>query len=185
VRVEILEEDGGNPLIPRFPPAEDGIELRANPEAVEEIAAARQYLPVRNFLDSVNGPESAFVTSNVSVKSDLSAVISAGSAYEFASQATIVFAAPLFNWELKYFVDLCSSLKELLERDTSGTVRALMRISPCDFTEESRRGFCLSIRLVADGNSAQQAELRWGLGLARVQQALLFRSRALKQQVAG
>ena len=78
-----------------------------------------------------------------------------------------------------------SGLKELLERDTADTVRAVLRISPCDFTAENRRGFCLSIRLVAEGSSAQQAELRWGLGLARIQQALLFRSRALKQQIAN
>jgi hypothetical protein len=185
VRVEILEEAGGNPPIPRFPPPGDNIDLRTNPEAVEKIAAARQYLPLRNFLDSVNGPESVFATSSVSVKSDLPTAVSAGSAYEFASQATIVFAVPLFNWDQKYYLELCAGLKELLERDSSGTVRGVLRISPCDFTEENRRGFCLSIRLVAEGSSAQQAELRWGLGLARVQQALLFRSRALKQQVSG
>jgi hypothetical protein len=36
----------------------------------------------------------------------------------------------------------------------------------------------------AEGSSAQQAELRWGLGPVRIQQALLFRSRALKQLIA-
>ena len=80
-------------------------------------------------------------------------------------------------------MDLSSGLKELLERDTANAARAVLRISPCDFTAENRRGFCLGIRLVAEGSSAQQAELRWGLGLARIQQALLFRSRALKQQI--
>ena len=81
-------------------------------------------------------------------------------------------------------MDLCSGLKELLERDTTDTARVTLRTSSCDFTTENRRGFCLSIRLVAEGSSAQQAELRWGLGLARIQQALLFRSRTLKQKIA-
>ena len=95
----------------------------------------------------------------------------------------IVFVDPSFNSERKIYADLASGLKELLERDSADTVRLVLRISACDFTAQNQVGFCLSIRLVAEGTSAQQAELRWGLGLARVQQALLFRSRALKQPI--
>jgi hypothetical protein len=36
--------------------------------------------------------------------------------------------------------------------------------------------------MVAHGESAEQAEIRRGLGLARLQQALLFRARVLRQQ---
>jgi hypothetical protein len=184
VRVEIVEEAEGQANVPAFPPEENYLDLRANPGAIEGIPEARQYLPLRNFLASVNGAESVFATSSAGTKSDLPAAVSAGPAYEFASQATIVFAAPSLNWEREHFVGLCSELKELLERDTANAARAVLRISPCDFTAENRRGFCLSIRLVAEGSSAQQAEMRWGLGLARIQQALLFRSRALKQHIA-
>jgi hypothetical protein len=95
-----------------------------------------------------------------------------------------VFAEPCLNWEHKHYADLCSRLKELLERDTAEATRAVLRIYSCDFAAQNRRRFYLSIRLVAAGSSAQQAELRWGLGLARIQQALLFRSRALKQKIA-
>jgi len=184
VRVEIVEETEGKAAAPVFPPDEDYLDLRVNPSAIEGISAARQYLPLRNFLTSVNGPESVFATASAATKADLPAAVSAGPAYEFASQATIVFAVPSLNWERRPYMDLCSGLKELLERDTANAARTVLRISSCDFTEENRRGFCLSIRLVAEGSSAQQAELRWGLGLARIQQALLFRSRALKQQIA-
>jgi hypothetical protein len=184
VRVEIVEETEGRAPAPVFPPGEGYFDLRADPQAIERIAAARQSPPLRNFLTSVNGAESIFATASASTKSDLPAAVSAGPAYEFASQARIVFAAPSLNLERQRYVDLGSGLKELLDRDLADAVRAVLRISPCDFTAENRRGFCLDIRLVAEGGSAQQAELRWGLGLARVQQALLFRSRALKQQVA-
>jgi hypothetical protein len=184
MRVEIVEEAEGNAPALVFPPGEKYLDLRANPEEIEQIAEARQYLPLRNFLASVNGAESIFATVSAATKADLPAAVSAGPAYEFASQARIVFAAPALNWDRKNYVGLSSGLKELLERDTADNVRAVLRISPCDFTAENRRGFCLSIRLVAEGSSAQQAELRWGLGLARVQQALLFRSRSLKQQIA-
>jgi hypothetical protein len=185
MRVEIVEETEGSAPGPVFPPEENYYDLRANPQAIEQIAAARQYLPLRNFLASVNGGKSIFTSGSATTKSDLPATVSASLAYEFASQARIVFAEPSLNWERRHYVDLSSGLKELLERDTADAIRAVLRISSCDFPAENRHGFCLDIRLVGEGGSAQQAELRWGLGLARVQQALLFRSRALKQQIAG
>ncbi len=183
MRVEIVEEAEGTPPASVFPPDEKYFDLRANPQAIEQIAAARQYLPLRNFLASVNGAESIFTTASATTKSDLPATVSADLGYEFASQARIVFAEPSLNWERRHYVDLRSGLQELLDRDTADAIRAVLRISSCDFTAENQCGFCLDIRLVAEGESPQQAELRWGLGLARVQQALLFRSRALKQQI--
>jgi len=44
----------------------------------------------------------------------------------------------------------------------------------------SQEGMVLRIRLTAKGDSREQALLRWGLGLAHVQQALLFTSRHLR-----
>jgi hypothetical protein len=184
VRVEIVEEAESGAQAPVFPPGENYFDLRADPRTIDRIAAARPYLPLRNFLISVNGEESVFTTASATTKSDMPAAVSAGPAYEFASQIRIVFSEPSLNWERRHYEALGSGLRELLERDTKDTVRAVLRISPCDFTTEHRRGFCLTIRLVAEGSSTQQAELRWGLGLARVQQALLFRSRVLKQHTA-
>jgi hypothetical protein len=45
-------------------------------------------------------------------------------------------------------------------------------------------GAALRLRLEARGNSGEQARLRWGLGVAHVQQALLFASRHLRQQMS-
>jgi len=44
-------------------------------------------------------------------------------------------------------------------------------------------GTALRLRLEARGTRGDQARLRWGLGVANVQQALLFTSRYLRQQV--
>ena len=183
MRVDIVEVPQEEQVLV-FPPEADTIDLRANPEAIGQVPAAQEYLPLRNFLTSINGPESVFCTAGVFTKCDSPAAISAGLAYEFASQAAIVFAETSLNWERRHYEDLASTLKQLLERDATDNARAALRISSCDFPQEKRRGFCMSIRLVAEGSSAQQAELRWGLGLARIQQALLFRSRSLKQRVA-
>ncbi|HEV2521489.1 MAG TPA: hypothetical protein VGT24_03835 [Candidatus Acidoferrales bacterium] len=182
MRVEIVEDAEGEKPALSFPPDQDFLNLREDPGAIEKIAAARRYLPLRNFLTTVNGSDSIFLTASATTREDAPAAVSAGLAYEFASQLNLVFADPPYNLDRKHFADLSLGLKKLLERDSADSVRAVLRVSSCDFPAQNRSGYCLSIRLVAVGDSAQHAELRWGLGLARVQQALLFRARALKQQ---
>lgn len=185
MRVEVVEEAEGQASAQVFPPEEGDSDLRANPQAIEGIAMARQYPPLRNFLTAVNGADSVFATAGTTVKADSPAAVSAGAAYEFASETMIVFADAALNREQKQYADLCAGLKELLERGSADAARVVLRVSSCEFPAQKRRGFSLSIRLVAEGSSAQQAELRWGLGLARIQQALLFCSRALKHLAAG
>jgi hypothetical protein len=53
-------------------------------------------------------------------------------------------------------------------------------------TEEKpmQKQLAIGIRLTAKGESAEQAALRWGLGLAHIQQALLFTSRYLRMHMA-
>jgi hypothetical protein len=47
----------------------------------------------------------------------------------------------------------------------------------------NQKELALWMRLVAKGESAEQAVLRWGLGLAHIQQALLFTSRHLRMHL--
>jgi hypothetical protein len=130
----------------------------------------------------VNSEESPFATASAKAKCDLPAAVSSDAAYEFASEVRLVFAESSLNFEQERYVELCSSLKELLERDPGNIVRSVLRISRCEFSVENRRGFGLAIRMVAEGNTAQRAEMRWGLGMARAQQALLFMARTIRQQ---
>lgn len=179
MHVDFIEEiESSKPAA--FPPDDSYIDLRENPSAIDGLPAARRHPPLRNFLASVNGPESIFTTAEITTRSEPSS--ESGGSSEFSSQCRIVFAVPDLNWERAHYADLCAGVKELLERDSSSAAHAVLKISPCDFTAEGRCGFCLEIRLVAAGNSPQQAEMRWGLALARVQQALLFQTRSLKQQ---
>src|ERR1700682_3612057 len=182
MRVEIIDDTEGCGPAEVFPPGENYVDLRENPSAVERIAPARQYLPLRSFLTAVNSAASSFSSASCGTPADSPASVSAGEGYESASQASLVFAESALNFERDRFVDLTAGLKDLLERDPGDAIRTVLRISPCDFPAQNRRGFCLSIRLVAHGVSVEQAEMRWGLGLARIQQALLFRARALRQQ---
>jgi hypothetical protein len=182
MRVEIIEDMEGRGLAAVFPPGADYVDLRKNPHAVERIEPARRYPPLRIFLSAVNSADSSFSSVSVSTRADSPASVSAGESYEFASQARLVFAHPSLNFKRERFASLTAGLKELLERDSGEATRAVLRISPCDFPAQGRRGFCLSLRLVAHAVSAEQAEMRCGLGLALLQQALLFSARALRQQ---
>jgi hypothetical protein len=74
---------------------------------------------------------------------------------------------------------LVEKLVELLRLAGSAeTLAARISLTP------QPSGALLRVRLEARGSSAEQARLRWGLGLAHVQQALLFTSRYLRQQGA-
>ncbi len=182
MRVEVIDDSEGCAPAMAFPPGQNYVDLRENPHAVEQIAPARQHLPLRSFLTAMNSTDSLFTSASAGTQTDSPAAVSAGNACEFASQTSLVFAEASLNFERDRYVDLTASVKVLLEQDTGDAIRAVLRISPCDFPAQNRRGYCLNIRLVAHGASAQQAEMRWGLGLARMQQALLFRTRALRQQ---
>jgi hypothetical protein len=185
MRVEVVDDSHSSGPALTFPPADDYVDLRENPHAIERIAIARQYLPLRNFLIAINRPESVFASGAVAATSGPPAFSSVHGAFEFSSNVNLVFAVPSLNLDRMQFVELAENLKQLLERDSSEAVRAELRISPCDFPAQNKRGFCLGVRLAALGDSAKQSELRWGFGLARVQQALLFRARTLGQQIGA
>ncbi len=80
---------------------------------------------------------------------------------------------------------LIEKLVELLK--DAGSTESLLA-SLCLWSDAGAAGkpgqLALRLRLDALGNSLEQAGLRWGLGLAQIQQALLFTSRHLRQQIA-
>jgi hypothetical protein len=80
---------------------------------------------------------------------------------------------------------LIEKLVELL-KEAGSADSPVARLCLSSHAAEDRKpaGLALRLRLEARGNSLEQAGLRWGLGLAQVQQALLFTSRYLRQQIA-
>jgi len=81
------------------------------------------------------------------------------------------------------YFELIQKLIELLKDAGSQEVMAAFLC----LTSEKSRGISkgtlgLKIRLEATGDSSEKAALRWGLGLAHLQKALLFTSRYLRQK---
>ena len=85
----------------------------------------------------------------------------------------------LAGQEALYF-SLLEKLTELLKAAGSDWLTATLCLWP---QGRSGEAVALRIRLEARGSSREQASLRWCLGVAHLQQALLFTSRHLRQQI--
>ena len=164
-------------------PADCYFDLREDPRTIARVEPARRHPPLRNLLVAVNSDDSLFSTARC--KTWLEQALSGADPCEFSSHIDLVFAAEPFNFDRSRYVGLTQRLAELLTRETApDTQRAELRVRACHFRGPARDGFCLRIVLHARAATPEQAEVRWGFALARVQQALLFASRAIRQQIA-
>ncbi len=160
-------------------------DLRENPGAISQIGAAQENSPLAGFLAAVNGAGSLFSTVRAKVWEE-----SAGAEFTFHSRVDLMFARAEFNFIPERYEDAVQRLVALWMKDTSGdTLSVRMEILPCDYVlantggAEKREGAVLRLTLTSRSASAEQARVRWGLGIVRVQQALLFVSRAMRQKL--
>jgi hypothetical protein len=158
------------------------LDLRENPPAIAQINAARENTPLMTFLTSVNGPGSLFATVRAKVWDEQNA--QPGGDFTFHSRMDLMFAQSAFNFMPERYEDTVQRLVVLWMRDTSGdTLSVRLEILPCAYGSEKKEGAALRLTLTARSTSAEQARVRWGLGIVRVQQALLFVSRAMRQKL--
>jgi hypothetical protein len=73
--------------------------------------------------------------------------------------------------------------QETLEATLCLTLANFLVSSSSSHNRPNQQGLVLWMRLAAKGESPEQAVLRWGLGLAHLQQALLFISRHLRMHL--
>jgi hypothetical protein len=151
---------------------------------------AASSLAIKNFLAAIESDDSLFCVSQplagpASEESSSGRVCSGDIVIEFRQ------AEHSGNRSLHFL--LVEKLIELLkEAGSAGSLEATLcltsgSISVSNSGSEERpiqKQFAMWIRLTAKGESAEQAGLRWGLGLAHVQQALLFTSRHLRMHLA-
>ncbi|MGB6200854.1 MAG: hypothetical protein WBF35_15020 [Candidatus Acidiferrales bacterium] len=179
MRVEV-QVDGASPATRKvFPPADAHVDLRKHPEAIQQIAAAGENPPMARFLEIINGAESLFASFGAAA-SEASAQPGAAVSSGFGSSVNLLFADPTLNHQRDRFEHLAIQLSGLLLRESAEALTCEMAVTGCEFPGESRTGYCLRIALTARGDTADQARVRWGLGLARVQQALLYCSRQIR-----
>ncbi len=147
-------------------------------------------LAIKNFLAAIESDDSLFCIAHPlagpsAAESESRRVYSGDIALEFR-------VAEHRRQRSLHFV-LLGKLSELLKdagsRESLGTTLCLTSASiavgnPEGKDEPIQNELALWLRLEAMGDSAEQAALRWGLGLTHVQQALLFTSRHLRLHLA-
>ena len=157
------------------------LNLREDPTALDGIEDVRRRPHLRSFLAAVNGADSVFAS--VRCRAGQSDVTIPDS-FEFSSSLDLVFADVDFNLDRNFALDSANRFAELLACDPSADfLSAAVRVRPCFFRAHDRPGFALNLSLRARGATPEQAELRWGFGLARIQQALLFLSRVVRHHL--
>lgn len=157
------------------------VNLREDPTGIARIAAASEHPPLAAFLVAINGEGSLFSTVGIRVCSSASS--QSGEEFSFHSQVDLIFAHQPFNFIADHYEDAVRRLVELWMKDSADSLTARLEILPCQFESHSREGVGLRIVFTARGASAEQARTRWSLGLMKVQQALLFVSRAMRQNL--
>src|SRR2546427_10794415 len=101
---------------------------------------------------------------------------------QFASQVDLVFTPEQFNFNRSQYAELTVRLVELLTRESAPDALPVALLArACHFRAASRWGFCLAVFLNARGATPEQAQVRCGLGLARIHRALLVTPRTLRQ----
>jgi hypothetical protein len=163
--------------------AEEYFDLRSDASLVVQIAAAKEHLPMGTFLAAIHGEQSIFSSIRARTWADNPGGNERGGDWEFHSRCDLVLHYQQLRYSSSSAEDAMRRLVDLWMREPSAeALKVRVELLPCKFVAEGRDGGALRIEIAARGESAEQARMRWGLGVARVQQALLFVSRAVRQK---
>jgi hypothetical protein len=139
-------------------------------------------LAIKNFLGAIESDDSMF---------SLSEPMSGPSAEEppggrvYAADIILEFRQSELGRQRSLHFLLLEKLIELLkEAGSQESLEATLCLTSRKQESSNQKTHALWVRLAAKGESAEQAALRWGLGLSHLQQALLFTSRHLRLHMA-
>lgn len=139
-------------------------------------------LAVKNFLAVIDGDDSLFRAAQPvgawnEEKSE--------GLWAHVAEVVVRFRLPELARDRKLYFLLIQKLIELLQNAGSReTLEAKLWLASANSENAGEEEHELWLQLKATGDTAEQAALRWGLGLAHIQQALLFTSRHLRQYLA-
>ena len=146
----------------------------------KKVKDAPKKRALQNFISSLNSEDSHFSVEH-SGSGSVHESEQAGEVY--SGDFLITFRSPEDQKNSSLHFTLLEKLSELFRSaGSSDTLGVIMSLTKVPSTERGNPGLALRLRLKAVGDSAEQAELRWGLGLAHIQQGLLFASRWLRQR---
>ena len=159
------------------------VEILAQVDVAEASRPAADHRALQAFLASLKSEDSLFRATPCALQPGAPASAETPS---FSGGVVLSFSNEVHNRDRGLYYVLIEKLTELLKE--AGTAEALeVRLGLCNRAEPGAPAArnALVLELIARGNSREQAELRWGLGVAHLQQALLFTSRLLRQQFSA
>lgn len=149
-------------------------------EAGGPSSDAASSLPIKSFLTVMDSDDSLLSATLGTPNTEESQ-----SAWVYAVDIALRFRRPELARDRQLYFLLSEKLIELLRNAGSGeSLEAKLELTSTGQANASAGEHELWLQLTATGDTAEQATLRWGLGLAHVQQALLFTSRYLRQYLA-
>ena len=157
------------------------VEIVARVDVPRGRAGAAENRAAQAFLQAVNGEESFFRASFCDAPQERSG--GAPGQAVFAGSFLLVFADAPLNQQRGQYFGLLETLRDLLAKEGSNDfLEARLGLVQAEAAPD---GHSLLGELIARGESAAQAELRWGLGLAHIQQAILFSARLLRRKLSS
>jgi hypothetical protein len=162
-------------------------ELPKRPGGVRVASGeAAASLAIKNFLAAIESDDSLFCVSQPLAGP---APEESPSGRVCSGDIVIEFRQTEYSSNRSLHFLLIEKLIELLkEAGSANTLEATLCLTSGSISVREeiplQKQFAMGIRLTATGESGEQAVLRWGLGLAHIQQALLFTSRHLRMHLA-
>lgn len=148
-------------------------------EAPKDIALK---LALKNFNAAMQHEDSLFEKPEAEIRPVTSTVNSRGCC---SGETLLRFRDKEFGRSQTMHVRLIEKLSELLkDAGSSEALTARLGVTSKGSKKTDEVEHSLWIQLDAVGDSSEHAILRWGLGLARLQQALLFTCRYLRQRTS-
>ncbi|HKV25946.1 MAG TPA: hypothetical protein VJN93_15240 [Candidatus Acidoferrum sp.] len=153
--------------------------------------AQESALPIKNFLAAMESDDSLF---QIGQPLAVAFLVPSGQECECLGEVIIEFRAAEQRAKRSLHFQLVEKLVELLKAAGSQeklearlclTTAAIPLGSPQHRDARLNGELGLWLQLNAKGATKDQAELRWGLGLSHLQQALLFTSRHLRQFISS
>lgn len=156
-------------------------DLRHDASQVARIAVAREYPPLGALLTAINGDSSVFESTRAKVWQTQAG--SGADTCEFHSRVELVLRYEQLRNSTEHAEDAMRRLVDLWMREPSAdSVNLKIELLTCKFVLSGHAGAAIRIEVIARGESQEQARMRWGLGVTRVQQAILLVSRAMRKK---
>jgi hypothetical protein len=160
------------------------VEILANAAVPKSPAQAPENRALQVLLQAVNGEESFFRISLCETPQE-SGRDSSGHD-QFSGSFLLMFSDEALNQQREQYFALLESLRELLAKAGSeDSLEARLGLAKSAGPGDQAAAYSLYLQLISRGESAAQAELRWGLGVAHFQQAVLFSARLLRKKLSS